>query len=367
MYETFTDRARKVMRLAHQEAQILSRDHIDTEHILLGLIKEASGVAAFVLKHFGFNLLEVRLEVARVVECDTDEPRTGKLPQTPLVKKVIEHAIEEARNLKHNYVGTEHLLLGLLRQQEGAAVEVLLKQGHRLGDIRQAVLSVLGHDTPPPKMQGSYGTFTGDARKAMQLANEEAQRLKHEYIGTEHILLGIIRQGSGIGVAILKKLGIKPEDVRQQIERIVQFGVGEFSAARLRQTPKAKKVIEYAIEEAHQLNRSEVDSGHLLLGLAKETDGVAAQVLLAFGVSLELIHQAFQGCTRNPPDEPSVSDLPVEIQQTVRELEARIEELNREKEVAVADADFEKAAELRDQADRLRRRRENLIRKKGGT
>src|SRR5437660_7507015 len=118
MYERFTDRARKVMHLANQEAQRLQHEYIGTEHILLGLIQEGSGVAANVLKNLDVDLRKVRAEVEKLVQCSPEVAVPGKRPQTPRAKKVIEYAIEEAHKLNHNYVGTEHLLLGLLREVE---------------------------------------------------------------------------------------------------------------------------------------------------------------------------------------------------------------------------------------------------------
>src|SRR5881628_1618074 len=130
MYERFTDRARKVMQLANQEAQRLNHEYIGTEHILLGLVKEGSGVAANVLKNLDIDLRKIRLEIEKIVQSGPDMVTMGKLPQTPRAKKVIEYSIEEARNLTHNYVGTQHLLLGLLREQEHVREEVLNLLGH---------------------------------------------------------------------------------------------------------------------------------------------------------------------------------------------------------------------------------------------
>ena len=147
MYERFTDRARKVMQLANQEAQRFNHEYIGTEHILLGLIKEGSGVAASVLKNLGIDLRKIRLEVENVVKSGPDMVTMGKLPQTPRAKKVIEYSMEEARNLNHNYVGTEHLLLGLLREHEGVAAQVLMNLGLRLEDVRDEVLALLGRES----------------------------------------------------------------------------------------------------------------------------------------------------------------------------------------------------------------------------
>ncbi len=144
MFERFTDRARKVMALANQEAQRFNHEYIGTEHILLGLVKEGSGVGANVLKNLDVDLRKVRLEVEKLVKSGPDMVTMGKLPQTPRAKKVIEYAIEEARNLNHNYVGTEHLLLGLLREHEGVAAQVLMNLGLKLEDVREEVLNLLG-------------------------------------------------------------------------------------------------------------------------------------------------------------------------------------------------------------------------------
>ena len=145
MYERFTDRARKVMQLANQEAQRFNHEYIGTEHILLGLIKEGSGVAANVLKNLDVDLRKIRLEVEKLVQSGPDMVTMGKLPQTPRAKKVIEYSMEEARNLGHNYVGTEHILLGLLREQEGVAAQVLMNLGLKLEEVREEVLNLLGH------------------------------------------------------------------------------------------------------------------------------------------------------------------------------------------------------------------------------
>jgi len=144
MFERFTDRARKVMALANQEAQRFNHEYIGTEHILLGLVKEGSGVGANVLKNLDVDLRKVRLEVEKLVKSGPETVTMGKLPQTPRAKKVIEYAIEEARNLNHNYVGTEHLLLGLLREQDGVAAQVLMNLNLRLEDVREEVLNLLG-------------------------------------------------------------------------------------------------------------------------------------------------------------------------------------------------------------------------------
>ena len=160
MYERFTDRARKVMQLANQEAQRFNHEYIGTEHILLGLVKEGSGVAANVLKNLDVDLRKIRLEVEKLVQSGPEMVTIGKLPQTPRAKKVIEYSMEEARNLNHNYVGTEHILLGLLREQEGVAAQVLMNLGLKLEDVREEVLNLLGHG-----MEGAEGSTERGGRE----------------------------------------------------------------------------------------------------------------------------------------------------------------------------------------------------------
>ncbi|HEX4149994.1 MAG TPA: Clp protease N-terminal domain-containing protein, partial [Pirellulales bacterium] len=170
MYERFTDRARKVMQLANQEAQRFNHEYIGTEHVLLGLIKEGSGVAANVLKNLDVDLRKIRLEVEKLVQSGPDMVTMGKLPQTPRAKKVIEYSMEEARNLNHNYVGTEHILLGLLREQEGVAAQVLMNLGLKLEEVREEVLNLLGHG-----IEGSEG---GERNPAGGAASGEAKSTK---------------------------------------------------------------------------------------------------------------------------------------------------------------------------------------------
>ncbi len=143
-YERFTDRARKVMQFAHQEALRFNHEYVGTEHILLGLIKEGTGVAANILKKMGVDLRKMRLEVEKLVSSGPDTVTMGRLPQTPQAKKVVEYAIEEARDLRHNYVGTEHLLLGLLRDHDGVAAQALMNLGLKLDVVRDEALAMLG-------------------------------------------------------------------------------------------------------------------------------------------------------------------------------------------------------------------------------
>src|SRR5215510_185588 len=144
MFDRFTDRAKKVMNLARQEAQRFNHEYLGTEHILLGLVQEGSGVAANVLKNMGIDLNKIRTEVEKIVKTSPSMVTMGQLPFTPRAKKVLELSMEEAGNLGHNYIGTEHLLLGLIKENEGIAAKVLTNLGVKLEDVREEVLEFLG-------------------------------------------------------------------------------------------------------------------------------------------------------------------------------------------------------------------------------
>jgi ATP-dependent Clp protease ATP-binding subunit ClpC len=148
MFNRFTERARKVIILAKEEARRFNHDYIGTEHILLGLVREGEGVAAAVLQKLNISLEKVRLEIEKLVQPGPTTQIIGDIPFTPRAKKALELAAEEARSLGHNYIGTEHLLLGLLREGEGMASQVLLNMGLDLNTVRNEVMELLGSALP---------------------------------------------------------------------------------------------------------------------------------------------------------------------------------------------------------------------------
>ncbi len=162
MFEKFTDKARRVVVLAQEEAKLLNHNYIGTEHILLGLIHEGEGVAAKALEALGINLEQVREQVQEIIGQGAQAP-SGHIPFTPRAKKVLELSLREALQLGHSYIGTEHLLLGLIREGEGVAAQVLTKLGADTNKVRQQVIQLLsgyqgketvavgGENSPPPK------------------------------------------------------------------------------------------------------------------------------------------------------------------------------------------------------------------------
>jgi ATP-dependent Clp protease ATP-binding subunit ClpA len=183
-----------------------------------------------------------------------------------------------------------------------------------------------------------YERFTDRSRKVMQLANQEAARFNHEYIGTEHMLLGLVKEGNGVAAHVLKAHDVDLRKIRLEVEKRVQSGpaVVEVVMGRLPHTPRAKKVIELAIESARELGNNYVGTEHLLLGLLREKEGVAAQVLADCGVTEEAFKDIY-AMSKNPSNSPEVLRLTLL------------------KEMAIRNQDFQEASKYRDQIEALRK------------
>jgi ATP-dependent Clp protease ATP-binding subunit ClpC len=464
MYERFTDRARKVMQLANQEAQRFNHEYIGTEHILLGLVKEGSGVAANVLKNLDIDLRKIRLEVEKIVQSGPDMVTMGKLPQTPRAKKVIEYSIEEARNLNHNYVGTEHLLLGLLREQEGVAAQVLMNLGLKLEDVREEVLNLLGHNMDPSEGSGGERTAAKGKSKTPALDSfgrdltELARQGKLDpVIGRQNeierviqvlsrrtknnpVLLGEAGVGKTAIVEGLAQLVVDsnvPELLRDRRIVVLDLAMmvagtkyrGQFEErikAVMNEVRRAKNTILF-IDELHTLvgaggAEGAIDASNVLKpALARgEIQCIGATTLDEYRKYIEkdaALARRFQEIIVNPPTRDETVEIlrglrdryeahhrvqikdealsaAVELSDRyisgrclpdkaidvidesgarvrlkamtrppdLKEIDTQIEQLNQEKEAAVAEQDFEKAAHLRDQADKLKKKKESITR-----
>src|SRR5947207_1562049 len=464
MYERFTDRARKVMQLANQEAQRFNHEYIGTEHILLGLVKEGSGVAANVLKNLDIDLRKIRLEVEKIVQSGPDMVTMGKLPQTPRAKKVIEYSIEEARNLNHNYVGTEHLLLGLLREQEGVAAQVLMNLGLKLEDVREEVLNLLGHNMDSGESGGGERTANKGKSKTPALDSfgrdltELARQGKLDpVIGRQNeierviqvlsrrtknnpVLLGEAGVGKTAIVEGLAQLVVDsnvPELLRDRRIVVLDLAMmvagtkyrGQFEErikAVMNEIRRAKKNILF-IDKLHTLvgpggAEGAIDASNVLKpALARgEIQCIGATTLDEYRKYIEkdgALERRFQQIIVNPPSKEETVEIlrglrdryeahhRVQIKDEalnsavdlsdryisgrclpdkaidvideagarvrlkamtrppdLKELDTQVEQLNQEKEAAVAEQDFEKAAHLRDQADKLKKKKEQINR-----
>ncbi len=479
MYERFTDRARKVMQLANQEAQRFNHEYIGTEHVLLGLIKEGSGVAANVLKNLDIDLRKIRMEVEKLVQSGPDMVTMGKLPQTPRAKKVIEYSMEEARNLNHNYVGTEHILLGLLREQEGVAAQVLMNLGLKLEDVREEVLNLLGHGMEEggeragmggrqPAGAGGGGGGEGSPKggksktPALDSFGRDLTELARQgkldpVIGREREIeraIQILCRRTKNNPVLLGEAGVgKTAIVEGFAQRVIDGNVPELLADRrivvldlammvagtkyrgqfeerikavMNEVRRAKNTILF-IDELHTLvgaggAEGAIDASNVLKpALARgEIQCIGATTLDEYRKYIEkdsALDRRFQIIMIEPAtkDEAveilkglrdryeshhrvTISDAAIEAAvdlssryitgrclpdkaidvideagarvrlkamtkpPDLKEIDEEVEKLNKEKEEAVANQDFEKAAALRDQADKLKKKKQQMTR-----
>jgi ATP-dependent Clp protease ATP-binding subunit ClpA len=461
-FDRFNDRAKRVLALAQDEAIRLNHNYIGPEHLLLGLVREGEGVAARVLDSLGLQLSTVREQVERKIGRGDSGMSPSEITLHPRTKKVVELALEEARKLEHHQVGTEHVLLGLVRDDGSVAAEVLQSLGVSLEKIRhqviatlrqqrppgippssmpptpsqpqpfdaegrrrdwycedvlsgkievrklyedervlgiehpypqyrvhgvvipkahiasllsdealngelltsmlrgvQAVARALGLDRegfrfeanaaspgvtphmhwhvagpglPPPRVSaagagqwigstlptprpgrvqrgrgrvagpGPFDRFDDPAKRVLALAQDEAIRFRHNYIGTEHLLAGLVREKASIGARALEELGVELSKVRTALEFIIGRGERPTAPNDITLSPRTKKVIELAIDEARKMNSGLVTSGHILLGLVREGEGIASGVLESLGVSLEMVrHKVIELMGKEPP------------------------------------------------------------------
>ena len=189
MFEKFTERARQVIVLAQEEARMLNHNHIGTEHLLLGLIHEGQGVAARALESLGISLEDVRRNVEEIIGRGQETP-SGHIPFTPRAKKVLELSLRESQHLGHDYIGTEHILLGLIREGEGVAAQVLVKLGADLNRVRQQVIQLL-HGERLWQEPETTGPRAGPAGRG--------ERRLHSELHAIELRLSAVEQRVGIG------------------------------------------------------------------------------------------------------------------------------------------------------------------------
>ena len=279
VFERFTERARQVVVLAQDEARALRHDHIGTEHILLGLLREENGIAARALASLGITTDEVREQVIRIVGWGAgDSP--GQLPFTPRAKTTLERALREALSLGHRYIGTEHILLGLVSVEEGVAVRVFeaLDAAVEPEDVRAHVLRLVaaGDDDAAARVRPAAHelVLSPTATRALARAQDEALALRHDAVRPEHILLGLLGE-PGLAARVLGSLEISAEVVRAELSALVP-PAGAIPAAQPPLTTRAKRALDLARREARALGHDSVRPEHVLLGLFREQAGTPA-------------------------------------------------------------------------------------------
>ena len=319
-FDRFNDRAKRVLALAQDEAIRFNHNYIGTEHLLLGLVREGEGVAARVLDSLDVKLSKVRQAVELTIGRGDASQSPSEITLAPQVKKVIDLAIDEARKLGHSHVGTEHLLLGLVRENESPAAKILASLGVSLEAVRHNVIATLGQphrevgaSAPAPPWRQSTGSFAGPfdrfndgAKRVLALAQDEAIRHNHNYIGSEHILIGLIREEKGVAARALQTLGVELSKARTALEFIIGRGDRATSPSEMTLSPRTKKIIELAIDESRKLGHGHVGTEHMLLGLAREGEGIASGILESLGVTMAKVrHQVIQTLGQQQTAEPT--------------------------------------------------------------
>ena len=293
---------RKVMQLANEEARRLNHEYIGTEHILVGLVKEGFGVATTALRNLNVDLDRIRIEIGKLVCSGPGPVPRGTLPMTPRARKVIGFAMDEARSLNHNHVGTEHILLGLLREDQGVAAQVLMNLGLALDtvrkEVRTLVFSLITAESVPtqPPAEPSYMSLplADELRQLLRDAATFARWFGHKTVCTGYLLLGLVHASGSAAVRALTRSGVAPQIVRRELlEEYPEPGqLGSFAG------PPHSLMIDAVVRAA-----------------------------------------AEDAQARSP----------------FREIEQKIKAVQEEKENAVAALDFDKAADLRDQERELRK------------
>ena len=256
----FTEGARRVVARARDEARTLKHEFVGTEHILLALLREEDGIAARVLRSLDITVERVQ---ATLVDCAGlgDGVAAGQLQFSPGAKTALELALREALSLRHlgNYIGTEHILLGLARENQGTAARILLGFDADAYKIRNEVIRHLSGPGGRPSSSGaarsaggSSGTLEGlseHARDVIDWARREARALGHDHIGSEHILLGLVREPQGLAGRALEALGVTLEQARARVLERVPGGRPALTGQRPL-TPRTRRILERALREA---------------------------------------------------------------------------------------------------------------------
>lgn len=300
----FTDRVRRVLQIAREEAQRRGHPKVDTGHLLLAIINDAESTGAQALTRVGVDVATVRQAIEDAMKGKATERVAGPdLPYSWAAKRVLELATSEARELRHDYTGTEHLLLAMLREEAGVlgllrgeksiATHALTSAGVTLAATRAAVASLLADEMParPPRSTArrvaTGYTFTDRVRKVLQLAREEAARLGHDFVGSEHIWLGLLREGEGVAAAVLANLNVDLAELQERIEARLVKGQAMVEGPDFPYTRPAKGVLELAISESRELHYAYIGTEHLLLGLLHDAKSIAGTALADLGVTLE--------------------------------------------------------------------------------
>jgi ATP-dependent Clp protease ATP-binding subunit ClpA len=305
-FDRFNDRAKRVLALAQDEAIRFNHNYIGVEHLLLGLIREGEGVAARVLDSLGVDLSKTRTNVEFIIGRGDTTTAPSEITLSPRTKKVIELAIDEARKLGHSHVGTEHLLLAIVREGGSIGAGVLESLGVSLDKVREQVIATLGQQHPGAATAPGRATVAESmdwggspaspldrldaaSRRALARAYWEAGRANEEQIMPHHLLLALVASEEVWIRRVLAELGIDPAELAARIDAAAPAR----PSPRLRsitESPALLDVVTRAASLAAERNRASIRGGHLLLAIAAG-DGIGATVLTAVGATPQRIRE----------------------------------------------------------------------------
>src|SRR6266513_3000128 len=389
LFERFTERARQVVVLAQDEARALKHNYIGTEHILLGLLREEEGLAARVLESLDITVEEVRAQVARIVG-QGDEVTTGQIPFTPRAKKVLELALREALSLGHNYIGTEHILLGLVRENEGVAARILLDFDADAEKIRNEIIRMLSG--PGGRRQGSSGgagaaagAGPGEGKKSSKLLDQFGRNLTKlaaegkldPCVGRESEIERIMQilsrrtknnpvlVGAGAAEGAIDAASIlKPALARGELQTIGATTLEEYRKYLERDSALERRFQQIRVEEPTIDQPVEILKGlrdryeaHHKVQITDEALRAAGELASRYisdrflpDKAIDLIDEAASRMRIKSMTSPPAN----------RELEGEVETVRREKEAAIEAQEFEKAAALRDKERKLTNKKREL-------
>jgi ATP-dependent Clp protease ATP-binding subunit ClpA len=305
-FDRFTDRGKRVLALAQDEAIRHNHNYIGTEHLLAALLRDGDTIAARALSSLGIELGKVRSALELIVGRGDQPTSASEITLSPRTKKVIELSIDEARRLGHSHVGAEHFLLGLIREGEGIASGVIESLGVNLSTLRLKVLELLAESgtaqaatyaaPPPPRGQqfGPFNRFTDRAKRVLALAQDETIRMGHTYIGPEHLLLGLARlaeiaQADPPMKRIFDTLGLTLEQIRGELGKVIPPGGQPTLPSEITLSPETKEVLQFVHESAAD---NPVVPEQLLLAIVRDEQSFGAQLLTRLGVTPERVRAA---------------------------------------------------------------------------
>jgi len=301
-FDRFNDRAKRVLALAQDEAIRFNHNYIGVEHLLLGLVREGEGVAARVLDSLGIDLSKMRSSVEVMIGRGKETTSPSEITLSPRTKKVIELAVDESRKLGHSHVGTEHLLLGIVREGESVGAGLLQSMGVSLEQVRHQAIAVLGQHRPEMAATASAGIgpsagagigsshpvpfvdrLETSGRRALARAYWEAGRANDKEVAPHHLLLGLVTSGDVWTHRLLAELGVDLADLVTRIDAAVPRNEGP-RPARLDEQAALTEVFARAASFASERNSALIRSGHLLLAIAA-ADSAGGNVLKAVGAT----------------------------------------------------------------------------------